>query len=95
MGKKTQQVNPYSNQKMNFIVFWEWHEFGFAIYVKNSMCSNIWGKKINQVLNKDILKNTLNTPMPRYCETVDHKEGKLYSVIKESILIYLRSSFIF
>lgn len=53
-------------------------------------------KKINHVLNKDILKkNTLNTPMPRYCETVDHKEDKLYSVIKKCILIYLSSSFIF
>lgn len=70
----TQQVTPYSNQKTNLIVFWGWHEFGITIHVKYSMGSNICAKKINQVSNNGILKNTLYIPMPRNCETVDHKE---------------------
>lgn len=38
------------------------------------MGSNICAKKINQVSNNGILKNTLYIPMPRNCEMVDHKE---------------------
>lgn len=38
------------------------------------MGSNIYAKKINQVSNNGILKNTLYIPMPRNCEMVDHKE---------------------
>lgn len=71
---QTQQVTPYSNQKTNLIVFWGWHEFGITIHVKYSMGSNISAKKINQVSNNGTLKNTLYIPMPRNCETADHKE---------------------
>lgn len=38
------------------------------------MGSNIYAKKINQVSNNGILKNTPYIPMPRNCEMVDHKE---------------------